>query len=128
MEAYYTWYRSMSKVHSILWAVLKKKTSRVAPARDKDVLVNNFMPSDFTIVENDAQPSSMENSSNSKNKQQSLSVMNAYSEESFASKNHLTVPTKNRTRKASDKNKIVCCKQYFKGRFLSASSSNDFES
>ena len=84
---------------------LKKKTNRIAPARDKDVLVNNFMPSDFTIVENDAQPSSMENSSNSKNKQQSLSVMNAYPEESFTSKDYLTVPSSNRSRKELTKTK-----------------------
>ena len=81
----------------------KKKTSRIAPAKDKDVLVNNFMPSDFTIVENDAQPSLMENSNNSKNKKQSLSAMNSSLEESFTSKDHLTVPSNNRSRKVSTK-------------------------
>ena len=84
---------------------LKKKTNRVAPARDSDVLVNNLMPSDFTIVENHAKPSVGRNSSNSKNKQQSVSIMNAYLEENVTLKDLTTVPSKNRHRKVLTKTK-----------------------
>ena len=83
----------------------KKNTSRVAPARDKDILVNNFMPSDFTIVENDANSASKRNNSNSNPKQQSLSVMNAYLEENVTLKDLATVPAKSKPRKVLTKAK-----------------------
>ena len=83
----------------------KKNTSRVAPAKDEDILVNNFMPSDFTIVENDAKTTSKRNDSNSNPTQQSLSVPNAYLGGHVTLKDLATVPPKNRPRKVLTKAK-----------------------
>ena len=71
---------------------LIKKSNRVHPVNDsiQNILVNNYMPSDIIIVENDAKASTSlelkESSSNSKTKGKNLSVMDAYKTEGDSTK------------------------------------------
>ena len=74
---------------------LKKKSNRVHPVNDsiQNILVNNYMPSDIIIVENDAKASTSkelkECSSNSKPKGRNMSVMEAYQTEGDSTKHSL---------------------------------------
>ena len=77
-----------------LGSIARKKTNRIAPVRDKEILVNNFMPSDFIPVEKDAklsgsvEPKETTSSNGSKTKELSLTLLDTYKEQSGKKENH----------------------------------------